>query len=131
MTVNSYRDLDVWRLAMMLAENVYLTTRAYPNKETYALSNQLQRAAVSVPSNIAEGHARGYTKDYLRFIAIAMGSLAEVETQLELSARLGYINEIELGKLLITTDELGRMLRGLRKSLHAKLIPFLPLTPSP
>jgi four helix bundle protein len=121
--VNSYRDLAVWQLAMQLTEDVYRITGAFPNKETYALANQLQRAAVSVPSNIAEGHARGYTKDYLRFIAIAMGSLAEVETQLELSARLQYVNEIELSQLLAITDELGRMLRGLRKSLHAKITP--------
>lgn len=110
MKVNSYRDLAVWQLAMQLTEDVYRITGAFPNKETYALANQLQRAAVSVQSNIAEGHARGYTKDYLRFIAIAMGSLAEVETQLELSARLQYVNEIELSELLATTDELGRML---------------------
>lgn len=91
--VSSYRDLDVWRLAMKLAENIYYVTHAFPHRETYALSSQLQRAAVSVASNIAEGHARGYTKDYLLFIAMAMGSLAELETQLELSTRLKYVDE--------------------------------------
>jgi four helix bundle protein len=119
--VNSYRDLLAWQLAMQLTESIYKITITFPNKETYALANQLQRAAVSVPSNIAEGHARSSTKDYLRFISIAMGSLAELETQLELSARLDYIDQPKLGELLAIADELGRMLRGLRKSLQSKL----------
>jgi four helix bundle protein len=121
--VNSYRDLIVWQLAMRLTESVYRITGTFPNKETYALANQLQRAAVSIPSNIAEGHARSSTKDYLRFISIAMGSLAELETQMELSARLEYIDQPKLGELLATADELGRMLQGLRKSLQSKLSP--------
>jgi four helix bundle protein len=121
--VNSYRDLLAWQLAMQLTESIYKITVTFPNKETYALANQLQRAAVSIPSNIAEGHARSSTKDYLRFISIAMGSLAEVETQLELSARLDYIDQPKLGELLAIEDELGRMLQGLRKSLQSKLAP--------
>jgi four helix bundle protein len=128
--VNSYRDLIVWQLAMRLTESVYRITGTFPNKETYALANQLQRAAVSIPSNIAEGHARSSTKDYLRFISIAMGSLAELETQMELSARLEYIDQPKLGELLATADELGRMLQGLRKSLQSKLSPSS-LAPSP
>ena len=123
MKVDSYRDLVVWQSAMRLTENVYQITSTFPNKETYALANQLQRAAFSIPSNIAEGHARSSTKDYLRFISIAMGSLAELETQLELSARLGYIDQPKLGELLAVADELGRMLQGLRRSLQSKLIP--------
>jgi four helix bundle protein len=123
--VNSYRDLLAWQMAMRLTEHVYRATGTFPNKETYALANQLQRAAVSVPSNIAEGHARSSTKDYLRFISIAMGSLAELETQLELSARLDYIDQPKLGELLAIADELGRMLQGLRKSLQSKLAPSL------
>ena len=99
MKINSYRDLTVWQWAMRLAEGVYRATSTFPNKEIYALANQLQRAAVSIPSNLAEGHARSSTKDYLRFISIAMGSLAELETQLELSARLNYIDEEKLGEL--------------------------------
>jgi four helix bundle protein len=122
--VNSYRDLLAWQMAMQLTENVYRITATFPSKETYALANQLQRAAVSVPSNIAEGHARSSTKDYLRFISIAMGSLAELETQLELSARLDYIDQPQLGELLTVADELGRMLQGLRKSLQSKLAPL-------
>ena len=123
MKVNSYRDLTVWQLAMKLTEDVYRITGTFPNKETYALANQLQRAAVSIPSNLAEGHARSSTKDYLRFISIAMGSLAELETQGELSARLLYIDQQKLTELLTAADEVGRMLQGLRKSLQSKLTP--------
>ena len=88
MKINSYRDLTVWQLAMQLTEDVYRITSTFPNKEIYALTNQLQRAAVSIPSDFAEGHACSSTKDYLRFISIAMGSLAELETQVELSKDL-------------------------------------------
>lgn len=108
---------------MTLAENIYRTAESFPPRETYALANQLQRAAVSIPSNIAEGHARSSTRDYLRFVSIAQGSLAEAETQLELSHRLGYVGETELTTVLEQTNELGRMLHGLRNALAAKLTP--------
>ncbi|MEW6120477.1 MAG: four helix bundle protein [Pseudomonadota bacterium] len=123
MEVYSYRDLSVWQLAMQLAESVYAVTRTFPQSELYALANQLQRAVVSVPSNIAEGHARNTTRDYLRFVSIAMGSLTEVETQIELAARLNYLGIEQRDALFTTTDELGRMLQGLRKSLQSKLPP--------
>jgi four helix bundle protein len=121
--VNNYRDLKVWQMAMELTENIYRTTESFPSRETYALANQLQRAAVSIPSNIAEGHARNSTKDYLRFISISQGSLAEAETQLELAHRLGYIPQAVLLCLLEQTNEIGRMLHGLRSALAAKLSP--------
>mgnify|MGYP002335872056 CR=1 FL=1 len=121
--MNNYRDLKVWQMAMKLTEDIYLTTESFPSRETYALANQLQRAAVSIPSNIAEGHARNSTKDYLRFISISQGSLAEAETQLELAHRLGYIPQAELLCLLEQTNEVGRMLHGLRSALAAKLSP--------
>ncbi|HQS99092.1 MAG TPA: four helix bundle protein [Thiobacillus sp.] len=123
MEVYSYRDLSVWQMAMQLAESVYAVTHSFPQSELYALANQLQRAAVSVPSNIAEGHARNTTRDYLRFVSIAMGSLAEVETQIELTARLNYLGIEQRDALFTTTEELGRMLQGLRKSLQSKLPP--------
>ncbi|MCD6704891.1 MAG: four helix bundle protein [Thiobacillus sp.] len=121
--MNNYRDLKVWQMAMELTENIYRTTESFPSREIYALANQLQRAAVSIPSNIAEGHARNSTKDYLRFLSISQGSLAEAETQLELAHRLGYIPQAVLLCLLEQTNEIGRMLHGLRSALTAKLSP--------
>jgi four helix bundle protein len=121
--VNNYRDLKVWQMAMELTENIYRATVSFPSRETYALANQLLRASVSIPSNIAEGHARSSTKDYMRFLSISQGSLAEAETQLELAHRLGYIPQAELLCLLEQTNEVGRMLHGLRNALAAKLSP--------
>jgi four helix bundle protein len=121
--VNSYRDLKVWQLSMRLVEEVYVLTGQFPKAEVYGLSSQLQRSAVSVPSNIAEGHARDSTKEYLRFISISLGSLAELETQFYLAQRLNYIAENCLTNILEITSEVGRMLRGLQKSLKDKLAP--------
>src|SRR3712207_2721672 len=87
--VRDYRDLEVWRLAMDLAEPVYRLTRAFPKAEEYRLTSQLLRASASFPANIAEGNARSSRKDYARFISIARGSLAETETFLMLARRIG------------------------------------------
>jgi four helix bundle protein len=119
--IQTFRDLVVWQVAMELATDVYTLTHRFPKTEAFGLSSQLQRAVVSIPSNIAEGHARDSTKEFLRFISIAMGSLAEVETQLILANKLNYIEEETLGALLGKTGEIGRMLRGLQNSLKAKL----------
>ncbi|MEH2092777.1 MULTISPECIES: four helix bundle protein [Nostoc] len=121
MAINSYRDLKVWQLGISLTKQVYLLTRDFPKSETYGLSSQMQRAAVSIPSNLAEGHARDSTQEFLRFIAIALGSLAELETQLILAEQLEYITNLKLQEILTKTDEIQRMLRGLQKSLKAKL----------
>lgn len=115
--VRSYRDLKVWRKAMDLTESTYRLTGSFPRRETYGLASQLQRCAVSVASNIAEGHGRGTTGDYLRFLSIALGSLAEFETQILIAARLGYLPQEALIGFMNESDELGRMLRG----LHTKL----------
>lgn len=120
--IKSYRDLQVWRLAINLSTEVYTTTSSFPKNEIFGLCSQLQRAAVSVASNIAEGHARESTKEYLRFISIALGSLAELETQFIISNNLNYINQVNLDGILEKTSEIGRMLRGLQKSLKAKLL---------
>lgn len=121
MNINSYRDLKVWQAGMDLAEQVYKLTQAFPKQETYGLSSQIQRAAVSVHSNIAEGHGRDSTKEYLHFLSVALGSLHEVETQLILAGRLKYLDQKDLDLVLARMDEAGRMLRGLQKSLKAKL----------
>src|SRR5271154_3028023 len=88
--VKSFRDLDVWRLSLDLAEAVYQCTASFPKSELFGLTAQMRRAAVSVPSNIAEGRSRSSTKEFLQFLSIALGSLAELETQFELAVRLGY-----------------------------------------
>lgn len=88
--VRSFRDLEVWRLGLDLVQSVYKCTATFPKSETFGLAAQMQGAAVSIPSNIAEGQARDSTKEFLRFLSYALGSLAELETQLELAARLEY-----------------------------------------
>ena len=115
-----YTQLKVWQLSMDLAERIYRSTQCFPKYEVYGLSSQMQRAAVSIPSNIAEGHARDSTQEYLRFVSIALGSLAELEPQVMLAGRFQYLSENELQPLLSQTDEIHRMLRGLQKALKAK-----------
>lgn len=116
--MQGHRDLLVWQKAMDLVTVIYRITRAFPKEELYGLTSQIQRAAVSVPSNIAEGHALKQTLAYLRHLAIASGSLAEIQTQLEIADRLGYLRP-ESRKVFGQTDEVGRMLAGLRRSLKA------------
>jgi four helix bundle protein len=112
-TVSSFRDLRVWQAGLGLAERVYAVTRAFPRSETYGLASQLQRAAVSVPSNIAEGHARQHTKEYLQHLSVALGSLAEIETQLEIAVRLGYLTRDACDAELTDIRSLGRQLTAL------------------
>jgi four helix bundle protein len=90
MKIQTYRDLKVWQLAMDIVTDIYRLSSAFPKEERFALTNQLQRAAVSIPSNIAEGYGRQSTNDYLRFLKIARGSTFEVQTQLEIACALGY-----------------------------------------
>jgi four helix bundle protein len=112
-----YRDLKVWQAAMRLAEEVYRLSARFPKHETYGLSSQLQRSAVSLPSNIAEGHGRNSSKEFNHFLGIALGSLAELETQVMLAQRLNYLTEEEISQALQIADEIGKMLKGLQKSL--------------
>ncbi|QWT21183.1 four helix bundle protein [Bacillus sp. NP157] len=106
---------------MQLVVCVYRLADRFPVTERFGLISQVRRAAVSIPSNLAEGHARGATRDFVRFIGIARGSLAEVETQVHLAARLGYIDKSEESTTIARCDKLGRIMRGLRKSLEQKL----------
>ena len=119
--IESYRDLEVWQRAMLLVEAVYRLCEHLPHQEMYGLRAQLQRAAVSIPSNLAEGPARASTRDYLRFVSIAQGSLAELETQLILAGRIHGLPEDLLTSRLSDADRLGRKLRALQKSLSAKV----------
>jgi four helix bundle protein len=124
--VRSYRDLRVWQQAMDLAEATYRATKRFPSAERYGLVTQLRRAAVSVASNIAEGHARSLG-DYLRHLLVSSGSLSEMETQFILSTRLGFLRPADAEALLQSCHQVGRMLGGLRKALRARRSP----TPSP
>lgn len=127
MVIHSYRDLDVWKKSIALTKSVYVITENFPAKETYGLAAHIRKTAVSVPSNIAEGRGRRRTKEFLRFIDVAYGSLCELETQLIISGELNYISNNVLHDLLNTTSEIGRMLNGLYLKLEAKLIPESPI----
>ncbi|MBL8209007.1 MAG: four helix bundle protein, partial [Blastocatellia bacterium] len=116
MKIRSYRDLLVWQKAMELVVECYKFVSYLPKHETYGLISQTQRAAVSVPANIAEGHGRDHLGDYLRHISIANGSLMELETHILLIERLGYRPTHETEPLLARCSEVGKMLAGLSKS---------------
>jgi four helix bundle protein len=120
MTVRHYSDLIAWQKAMDLVVLVYEATESFPPKERYGLTNQLRRAAVSVPSNIAEGQGRCSTRDFLRCLSIASGSLQELETQLIIARRLNYLEEVFRPGLFESTKEVACLLNGLRNSLAKK-----------
>lgn len=117
--IRNYKDLKVWQHARGLVKEIYVATELMPKQEQYGISSQLKRAIVSVPSNIAEGHSRTSTKDYIRFVSMAIGSLAEVETQLILCEDLGYLSVDQL--LYENIHDLQKMLHGLRGKLNEKL----------
>ena len=108
--VKNYRELVVWKRSMELVAETYRLVKYLPKEETYALSNQIRRAVVSIPSNIAEGNGRGTTKDYARFLAMARGSKYELETQLLICVDLGYLTNEQIVKAMMLSDEIGRML---------------------
>ena len=116
--VESYRDLEVWQKARELVRRIYRLTQTLPGTERFGLISQMQRAAVSAPANIAEGWSRGQTRDYIRFLSIARGSLAEIETYLILCVDLQYVSEDKLSDLCTFTQQIGRMLNGLQQSLR-------------
>jgi four helix bundle protein len=120
MSVQSYRDLLVWQKSMDLVIEIYNLTREFPKHEMYGLSSQMQRAAVSIPANIAEGYDRDSTKEYLRFVAIAIGSLAELETLLAIAQRLKYLDGTPYESFRGKCQSLGKMLRNLQRALRAR-----------
>jgi four helix bundle protein len=121
MAIRDYRDLDVSNKAMDLVVECYRVAEAFPSHERYGLSSQLQRAAVSIPANIAEGRSRGRTKEFIHHLSIAAGSLAEIETHLEIAARLKYLDEPRKKGLFEETTVVGRMMNALQSSLRRKL----------
>jgi four helix bundle protein len=118
MTIKSFQDLEVWRISMDLAEDIYQLVRQFPVEERYVLSAQLRRAGVSIPSNIAEGYGFGTTGRYVQHLRVASGSDAELQTQLLLSTRLEFAKLDEVMPILERASRVGRMLNGLIHSLE-------------
>jgi len=126
MKASHYRELEVWNLAMALAGQVYQLTAAFPREERYGLSAQMQRSAVSIPSNIAEGNARRSTREYARFVSIASGSTAALQTQLLLSQQLGVGDRDQIERTLSNCERVSMMLLRLHESLEQKLAAAVP-----
>lgn len=117
-TAFTYKDLDVWKRAVSLAIRVYQVTRTFPAEEKYGLCAQIQRAAISIPANVAEGWGRGSRKEYVQFLTVARGSLMELETHLFIAEGLEYITDEQLGALQRETADIGMMLNRLMQSLR-------------
>jgi four helix bundle protein len=126
----SSRDLEVWQEAMILAEQCYILTNAFPKAEQFGLTSQIRRASVSVASNIAEGHARRTRQAYLNHLHIAAGSQAELETQLELAVRVGIITDSQAVDARESVARVGRILHGLIRAIEQKPQPPIP-SPQP
>lgn len=119
--MKTYRELIVWKKSMELVTVLYKTTDAFPEKEIYGLISQIRRCAVSIPSNIAEGYGRNSTQEYVRFLQIAAGSLYELQTQIEISLNLKYIEGNSFESIYESTREIERMLSSLIKKLKVKV----------
>lgn len=118
MKVKSYRDLETWQKAIGLVEEIYQVTRSFPKDEIYGLISQMRRAAVSVPSNIAEGQGRDSTNEFLRHLSIAYGSLCELQTQMLISYKLDYLNQQAYERLEDASACVARLINGLANSLR-------------
>ena len=119
--IRSYEDLEVWQAGIELSLRVYGLVECLPRSERYELSSQLRRASVSIPSNVAEGHARRTPKPYLNHVHIALGSLAELVTCLVIANRLGYVRVEEFDTAMRETRRLGQLLHGLARSLDRRI----------
>ena len=117
MPLKDYRELRVWQTGMDLVQEVYRITRGFPGHELYGLASQMQRCAVSIPSNIAEGYTRHHRKEYLQYLAVARASLAELNTQAQISSRLSYVSAEEAVKIQATIESLSKQIYALRESL--------------
>jgi four helix bundle protein len=121
MTIKSYRELIAWQKAMELVTRIYELTKDFPREEIYGLTSQIRRAAVSIPSNIAEGQGRDSRKEFLHHLSIAYGSLMETETQILIAESLNYLKSEEMNLILEKTAEAGRIINGLSRSLKQKI----------
>jgi four helix bundle protein len=116
--MKTHKDLDVWNYSIDLVTELYQITAKFPKEETYGLSSQMRRAAVSIPSNIAEGAARNHKNEFRQFLYISLSSAAELETQLIISERLSYISKNQNENLIDKLNTISRMLQGLIKSIN-------------
>lgn len=121
--MKGYQELQVWNKAYDLCLEIYKITTTFPVSEKYGLTSQIRRSAVSIPSNIAEGHERQHLKEYIQFLYVALGSIAELKTQMMLSKDIGYLSEKSFVKIESEIVEIGKMLNGLINSLIKKLAP--------
>lgn len=117
MAVQSFRELEVWKVAMDLAAECYQVTKSFPKDELFGMTSQIRRAAASIPANIAEGQGRDHTKEFLNHLSIARGSLMEVQTHLMLSQRVGLLTEEKLNPLLNLCERISQMMSRLRQAL--------------
>ena len=115
--IKSFRDLIIWQKGITLVKDVYKETQDFPKEELYGLTNQIRRSAISIPSNISEGHIRQHRAEFRQFLSISLGSLAELETQILISRELNYISNETTEKLIDQMHSLGRMIRALMKKL--------------
>jgi len=115
--IKSFKDLRIWQKGIEIVEDSYRLTKIFPKEEAYGLTSQIRRASVSIPSNIAEGFKRYHNKEYKQFLFIALGSLAELETQLIIAKKLNFINQQDLQDVFVKIDYLSRMISVLMKKL--------------
>ena len=115
--IKSFRDLNIWKQGITLVKNTYFLTEKFPANEKFGLANQMQRAAVSIPSNIAEGHSNQYTKEYLRYLSIAIGSCAELETQAVIAGELNYISANHCDQFISNIQEISKQIKAIQKKL--------------
>ena len=123
MKVENYKELNVWKKGIEIVDRIYAITENFPQRELYGLACQMQRSAISVPSNIAEGFARGHTAEYKQFLRIALGSCAELDTQLIIAHRRNYATQAQILNLQEDLDHESRMIMNLIKSLSKNIKP--------
>ena len=121
MKTSDYKELQVWQKAMDFVVEIYEISKLLPKEETYGISDQIRRAAVSIPSNIAEGQSRNSAKEFIQFLSIARGSLAELETQLLICTKVNMLSEDNIAEAQNITTEVGKMIKGLMNKLNSKL----------
>ena len=118
--MKTHRDLDVWKKSVNFVVSIYRITSKFPKEEIYGITSQIRRASVSIPSNIAEGAGRKSDKEFLQFLSIALGSIAEIDTQLIISKELKFMSELDYNNLLNDLIEIRKMILGLRKYINGK-----------